>query len=188
MPTFYEGKPVEIFEQKMEADEYVQAYLTAQESISVFHKKEVRAGICLTAAAVIGSFIPQYKAYNATVWVPATAIFVALLLSVICYFMIPNETKIWGSRIYSSNALLALPEKITLYRDSVLIENKYEHILEYWTDFGKCIESKSLFVVTGGRERKLLVIRKQSLTEEQTNTLSAHFADTFASRYQKSGR
>jgi len=188
MPTFYEMKPVEILEQTMEADEYAAAYLAAQESISSLRKKEVKAGICLTVAAVIGALIPAYHTHSATYWVPIGAIAAAVLLAALFYFVQPSNIKRWAAELYRSNALLALPEKISIYRDSVLIENQYEQMMEYWTDFYKCVESKSLFVAIGGRERNLLVIKKQTLTEEQRNTLSAHFADAFASRYQKSGR
>lgn len=188
MPTFYEGKPIEIFEQVIDADDYAAAYYTAQEAISPMHKKEVKACLCLSVAAVIGALIPAYHTHSATFWVPFGGIVLAVLLAVLFYFVQPNDIKKWAAQLYRFNALLALPEKISIYRDSVLIENQYEQLMEYWTDFFKCVESKSAFVAIGGRERNLLIIKKQSLTEEQRNQITAHFSDAFASRYQKSGR
>ncbi len=188
MPTFYEGKPVEILEQHISEDDYAAAYYAAQESISPMHKKEVKVCVCLSAAAVIGSLIPLYHTRFSTFWVPVCGIILALLLAVLFYFVQPNDIKKWASELYRSNPLLALPEKISIYRDSVIIENQHEQLMEYWTDFGKCIESKSAFVVIGGQERNLLIIKKQGLMEEQRNKISAHFADAFASRYQKSER
>ena len=188
MPTFYEGNPVEILEQDISADEYAAAYYTVQESISPMHKKEVKVCVCLSGAAVIGSLIPLYRTRFATFWVPVCGIILAFLLSILFYFVQPNDIKKWAAELYRSNALLALPEKISIYRDSVIIENAHEQLMEYWTDFAKCVESKSAFVAIGGQERNLLIIKKAGLTEEQRNKISAHFADAFASRYQKSER
>jgi hypothetical protein len=188
MPSFYEGNPIEILAQDVSAKDYAAAYYAAQDSFSPMHKKEVKAGLCLSAAAVIASFIPLYRAHFASFWVPACGIMLALLVGILFYFVQPADIKKWAVEVYTSNALLALPEKVSIYRDSVIIENAHEQLMEYWTDFDKCIESKAAFVVFGGRERNLLIIKKQGLTEQQNNKISAHFADAFASRYQKSGR
>ena len=188
MPTFYEGKPIEILEQNVSAPGYAAAYYAAQDSLSPMHKKEVKASLCLTGAVVIGSLIPLYRTHFTSFWGPACGIVLALLLGVLFYFIQPNDIKKWAAEVYDSNALLALPEKVSIYRDSVIIENAHEQLMEYWTDFGRCIESKSAFIVLGGRERNLLIIKKQGLTEQQNSKISAHFADAFASRYQKSGR
>lgn len=188
MPTFYEGNPVDILQQDISAEDYAAAYYTAQESFSLLHKKEVKAGLCLTAAIVIGSFIPIYRTRFSSYWIPAYGIVLAVLLAVLFYFIQPNDIRKWAADVYRSNALLALTEKISIYRDSVIIENEHEQLMEYWTDFSKCVESKSAFIVIGGLERNLLIIKKQGLTEQQINKISAHFGDAFASRYQKSGR
>nr|WP_319489601.1 YcxB family protein [uncultured Caproiciproducens sp.] len=188
MPTFYEGKPIEIIEQTVDPEDYAAAYYTAQSAISPMHKKWVKAGICLSTAIVIASFIPFYNARLATCWAPAGGIVLALALGFLFFFVQPNDIKKWADELYRSNGLLALPQKIQLYRDSVVLENSCEQILEYWTDFNKCLETGAAFVLTGGRERELLIIKKRGLTNEQTETISAHLAGTFASRYVKIGR
>lgn len=188
MPTFYEGSPIEKIAQSVGSADYAQAYYTAQSTFSPMHRKEVKAGICITAALLIGSVIPVYHVKFSTVWVPVCGIILALVLAAVFYFVQPYEIRRWAAELYQGNALLALPEQITVYRDSVVIENQYEQILEYWTDFAKCIETKDDFVFTGGRERALLTIQKRGLAEEQRSRLSSHFADTFASRYLKIGR
>jgi hypothetical protein len=185
MPTFYEGKPIEIIEQSVSSAEWASAYYTAQSSYSLIHRKEIKAGACITAALLIGSIIPSYHYRFSTVWGPACGIFITLALSAVFYFVQPNEIRQWAEKLYRSNAILALPEKITVYRDSVVIENEREQFLEYWTDFAKCIETKDAFVITGGLERSLLTIQKRGMTQEQQSRLSAHFADAFASRYQR---
>ncbi|MDF1494725.1 YcxB family protein [Caproiciproducens sp. CPB-2] len=188
MPTFYEGGPVDTVEQTVGPDEYAAAYYTAQSAVSPIHTKWVRAGICLSAAIVIASFIPFYRARFFTCWGPACGIVLALALAFLFFFIQPDDTRKWAAELYRSNRLLALPQKIEIFRDSVVIQSSCEKMLEYWTDFSKCIETPSAFVVTGGRERDLLIIKKQGLTNEQIEKISAHLAGAFASRYLKSGR
>lgn len=188
MPTFYEGSPIAEIDQTVSADEWARAYYIAQSMLFPTRRKEVKAGICVTAALLIGSIIPVYRFRFSTIVGPVCGILFALILAAAFYFVQPNEILRWGRTLYRSNALLAVPEKITVYRDSVVIENEYEKILEYWTDFAKCIETKDAFVITGGLERSLLTICKRGLKPEQVAALSSHFADTFATRYEKTGR
>ncbi|MBW7572921.1 YcxB family protein [Caproiciproducens faecalis] len=188
MPTFYEGGPVHTVEQTVGSEDYAEAYYTAQSAVSPMHRKWVRAGICLSAAIVIASFIPFYRARFFTCWGPACGIVLALALGFLFFFIQPNDIRKWAAELYRSNRLLELPQKIEIYRDSVVIETSCEKILEYWTDFSKCIETPAAFVVTGGRERDLLLIKKQGLSNEQIKKISEHLAGAFASRYVKSGR
>ena len=58
MPTFYEGSPIEAVEQTVSAADYASAYYWVQSSFSLLHRREVRAGICLTLAVIVGSMIP----------------------------------------------------------------------------------------------------------------------------------
>lgn len=188
MPTFYEGGPVHTVEQMIGPEDYAAAYAAAQSAVSPMHKKWVKAGICASAAIVIASFIPFYRTKFSSCWAPACGIVLALALGFLFLFVQPGDIRRWAAELYRSNALLALPHKIELFRDSVVFENSCEKILEYWTDFAKCIETPSAFVLTGGRERELLIIKKQGLTNEQREKISAHLAGAFASRYVKSGR
>ncbi len=188
MPTFYEGSPIAEIEQTVSADEWAGAYYTAQSTLFPIRRREVKAGICVTAAVLLGSIIPVYRFRFSTVVGPVCGILFALALAAAFYFFQPNEIRRWGRTLYRANALLSIPEKITVYRDSVIIENEHEKILEYWTDFAKCVETKDAFVIAGGLERNLLTIQKRGLPKEQTDALSVHFANTFATRYEKTGR
>lgn len=187
-PTFYEGKPIEAVEQTVNAADYASAYYVVQSSLSLMHKREVKAGICLSLAVITGSIIPIYHAKFFTFWGPFCGIFVLLGLAAVFFFVQPNDIKNWAKELYRSNALLALPEKIIVYRDSIVADNGRERFTEYWTDFYGCIETKDAFIMNGGMERNLLIIKKEGLSTEQKNKLSTHFADTFASRFQKTGR
>lgn len=188
MPTFYEGKPIETMEQTVTANDYASAYYWVQSSFSLLHKREVRAGICLSLAVIIGSMIPGYLIKFTTFWGPVCAILVLLGLAFLFFFVQPNDIKNWAAELYRSNALFALPQKIDIYRDSVVLKNKWEQFTLYWTDFSGCVETKEAFVIHGGRERNLLIVKKDGLSKEQISKLSSHFSDAFASHYQKIGR
>lgn len=188
MPTFYEGKPIETVEQTVAAEDYASAYYSVQSSLSLLHKREVKAGICVSLAVIVGSTIPLYYARFLSLFGPVCVIIIFLATAANYFFIEPTAIQNWAEELYDSNALLALPQKITVYRDSVVLENEHETFTEYWTDFYRCIETRGAFIMNGGRERDLLILKKEGLSEEQKSRLSAHFADTFASHYQKIGR
>ncbi len=188
MPTFYEGKPIETVEQTVAAEDYASAFYSVQSSLSLMHKREVKAGICVSLAIIIGSMIPLYYSRFFSLLGPICTIIIFLACAANFFFVQPNTIKNWAAELYGSNALLAMPQKITVYRDSVVLANECETFTLYWTDFYRCIETRDAFVMNGGRERDLLILKKSGLSEEQKHRLSAHFFDTFASHYQKIGR
>lgn len=188
MPTFYEGGPIETVSQTISSEDYANAFYAAYCASSPLRRRWVRAGIFLSAAIVIGSCIPFYRARFATVWIPCGGIVLALALCILFGFVQPNDLKKWGARLYRSNVLWSVPEQIEIYRDSVVLKNTCEQILEYWTDFSLCLETSSAFIAAGGRERELLIIKKQGLSKEQTEKISAALSGAFAARYVKSGR
>lgn len=187
MPTFYEGEPIEVAEQTVSADDYASAYYAAQSTFSLLNRREVRAGICLTLAIVCASVIPVYRARFSTFIGPLCGIIALLGLATVFFFAQPNDIKNWARRLYKANSLLALPQKISVYRDSIVAESDRERLTEYWTDFSRCVETAEAFVLVDGRERYLLILKKEGLGAQRSEKLSVHFADAFASRYQKFG-
>ena len=188
MATYYEGSPIEVVEQTMSEQEYAREYRAAGEILSPFRRRGVKAGLCLSAALIIASVIPFYRTKFSTVFVPVCGVVLCIAFAALFYFYQPAEIERWAAELFRSNALLSLPQKISIYRDSVVVKSERERILEYWTDFAGCLEKKNAFVLAGGRERPLLIIKKQGLSPEQIRRLSEHFSETFALRYRKSGR
>ncbi|QEY35207.1 hypothetical protein FL966_09235 [Caproiciproducens galactitolivorans] len=187
MPTFYGGGPIETVSQTISSEDYANAYYAAYCASSPLRRRWVRAGIFLSAAIVIASCIPCYRAHFSTFWVPCGGIVLALAFCFLFGFVQPNDLKKWGARLYRSNALWSIPQQVEIYRDSVVIKNSYEQILEYWTDFSMCMETGSAFIAAGGRERELLIIKKQDLPNERVEAISAALSGAFAARYLKSG-
>lgn len=188
MATYYEGGPIAVIEQTLTGGEYASGYRASGALLSSFHRRGVKAGLCLSAAVLIGSFIPLYRAKFTTFFAPACGIVLCAVFAALFYFYQPRETERWAADLFRSNALLSLPQKISVYRDSVVIESERERILEYWTDFSGCLENERAFVLTGGRERNLLLIEKNGLSPEQEKVLSEHFSSVFARRYMKNMR
>lgn len=188
MATSYEGSPIEVIEQTLSAEEYAPEYRAAGGILSPWSRRGVKAGLCLSAALLVGSVIPLYRARFSTFFGPVCGVALCVAFAALFYFYQPREIERWAAELFRSNALLSLPQRISVYRDSVVIESERERILEYWTDFAGCLEDRKAFVFAGGRERNLLVIKKQGLSPEQTQRLSEHFSAAFAFRYQKRNR
>lgn len=185
MPTFYDEKPIEVLEQTVSAEEYAEAYYTAESSASLISRREIRAGLCVTLAVLCASSIPIYRTRFSTFFGPVCGILAFLGLAAVFFFLQPSDIRDWAKRVFQSNRLLALPQKISVYRDSIVLESDKECFTEYWTDFVRCTETPTLFALIGGRERSLLIVKKEGLSPEQTERISTCLFNAFAARYQK---
>lgn len=188
MPSFYEGEAIAVLEQTVSEDEYAAAYYAAQSSASLWNRREIRAALCVTLAVVCASAIPVYRTRFSTLFGPVGGILLFLALAAVFFFVQPGVIIDQAKRSYSSNRLLALPQKVSVYRDSIVAVSEKERFTEYWTDFSRCLETKTAFVLIGGRERALMTVQKEGLDGKLQEQLSGHFSGAFASRYQKIGR
>ncbi|MBE6821709.1 MAG: YcxB family protein [Ruminococcaceae bacterium] len=187
MPTFYEGEPMEALEQTIRAEDYASAFYAAVSTASLWNRREIKAGICATLAVFCASIIPVYRMKFSTFFGPICGILAFLGLAAVFFFLQPADIKNGAKRAFESNQLLALPQKVRIYRDSIVVESERECFTEYWTDFARCVEIPGLVALVGGRERFLLIVKKDGLDAAHREMLSAFFADAFASRYQKFG-
>ena len=185
MPTFYESNPIEKLTVTLNSEDFQAAYNLAEQNISPFHHRELKTGFCLTLAVLIGSSIPCYAIHYASYWIPIGAIVVMLAAAIFFYEKQPRIIKKWAAQVFESNRLLGLKNQMVLYRDSMVIENEFEKASEYWTDFDKCLENPGYFVLTGGTNRSMIVIKKQDLSKEQLDKVSVHLQNSFAYRYHK---
>ena len=78
--------------------------------------------------------------------------------------------------IYQSSALLSETKKFRISRDCLSYKNKWEYLKRYNSELTDCIETEELFVLIGGLENRLIVIRKKGLQEQTVEKLSEHFA------------
>ena len=150
MPGFYEGKPAAVVRQKMTGALYTQASLTARRQMFPLTRPGVRAGICVTLALLCLSGTPWYAARYGGVWAPVALEVLLLLLAAFFLFVQPKNEQAQLEKKFSSNPLLALETTASVYRDSVVLENECEKILEYWTEFQRCFETPRYFVAADG--------------------------------------
>ena len=108
-----------------------------------------------------------------------------MLLAAFFLFVQPKNEQAQLEKKFSSNPLLALETTASVYRDSVVLENECEKILEYWTEFQRCFETPRYFVAAGGRERYLWVLDKDALSQEECARVSQLLADAFAAKYRR---
>lgn len=188
MAADYESKPIDVIGQTLTDAEYARAYSAAEGMLSPFRRRGIQAGICLSAAVLFASVIPLYRAKFTTFFGPICAIVLCVAFAALFYFYQPRETERWAAERFRSGALLSLPQKISVYGDRAVVETERERILSYWTEFAGCTETETAFVFVGGRERSLLILKKQGLSPERIRRLSEHFSAVFVRRYWKSGR
>ena len=188
MPTFYEGEPVAELNYKLTREDYEQAFLLADRWISPMHRRGVKAGISLCISALAASFIPAYLSWYETALVPISIIAAGIVCACFFLFVQPGLTKSYAGQMFSTNPLLGVENHIKIYRDSLQVKNQYETYGEYWTDFSRCVEDDSFFVLTGGVCRNLFIVPKKGLDEATKKTLSRHFENTFVAKYRRDGR
>lgn len=188
MPSFYEGDPIAVLEQKLTQEEYAAAYVLSQEGLTPANRKEFKVAVCVAAAALTGSAIPLYYSYFYSAWLPGIVLAFFLLLGVYFAVVIPRNIREWGKTLFAACRLVQLPTKISVFRDSVRIENGTETITEYWTDFRACMENSRYIVLTGGRQRSRLILKKDGLSPADQERLSTHFKNTFVRRYRRAAR
>ena len=172
------------FQQQLGAEEYSDACLLYEYSLSPLRRPQVRSGISLCAAILLGSLIPWYSVRYATVYFPVTGILVFLSLALYFWREQPRRHRQNALDLYSSNRMLGLSMEISIYRDHFLLKNDYESWKEFWTDFSGCVEDPEYYVLWGGISRPLLVLKKSSLTSQQEEQLTLHFSNTFVGRYR----
>lgn len=185
MPTFYEGDAIAEFENPVSEEEYALAWRLFQEKQGSLRQKELFSLLFALAAVASLLYLPTYSAKYATFWIPILIVALCLLGIVWQQVLLPGRVKRRGMETYRSNRLLSLPARVRLYRDSYQERNQYERIEGHWTDMSGCVEGNTLFVVTGGWDRSLLVIPKKNLSEEQVRRVSDHFQNTFVKKYSR---
>lgn len=184
MKLFEKGEPVESFGQRLEPAEFARAWLLNEQTLSPLHRPQVKAGLCLTAAALLASMLPWYAARYATILVPVCGVVLALTLTFYFYREQPKILRKWAENVFHSNRLLALPATVGVYRDGLTVESERETLSAYWTDFNRCLETPEFFILSGAPDRAVLVLKKRELDTPRRAALSAFFADTFAGRYR----
>lgn len=117
---------------------------------------------------------------------------VPLGISIICLYMmtyyliiLPKRVKLNGEHIYKSSHMLGRTEKILITREGYTLENKYETLSGYWTDMTDCIESSEFFLLISEYSKRLIIISKKCLDEDQMECLGNFLKRTLTVKYRK---
>lgn len=118
---------------------------------------------------------------------PVTSI-VLLICMYMCshyVYMLPNKAKLKGEHIYKSSKLLSKESSFEIYKEYFVMKNEYEYLKRYYTDITDCIETDDIFVLIGGMEKRITVISKRCLTQEQSEKLSHFFKREMIKQYRR---
>lgn len=169
--------------QTVTAEDYAEASAAVAFFAAPMKRRTVRTLICVTAAAVAASFLPlcagRVTARNAV----AVLAVLCVAAGVAVWFLQPVFEKRRAVRWFRSCPLAALPAEVTLTRESAVTVTECERLTEYWTDFSVCVETDRIIAAAGGRERFLLVLKKDGLEPEQKEKLSGLMHYVFDGRW-----
>lgn len=165
--------------------DFLEAYRAVKICGSPLRRRGVRAGICLTAAALAASVIPSYYRIFLSAQIPVCVVAVFLTAAAAFWFLQPAAESRYAERLFRACPLMALPSEIRVEYDRVTVKSERERYTEYWTDFAFCVETPGLFAASGGCERRLLIVEKNSLSQEETVRLQALLSNGFAGRYHR---
>lgn len=74
-----------------------------------------------------------------------------------------------------------------MHKEYFIMKNEYETLKRYYTELSDCIETKNIFLLIGGNEKKIIVISKNCLDDEMTDNLSRFFQKETVRQYRRTG-
>ncbi len=185
MPGFYEGDPFFTGEITLSPKDLAKASLLAQRQKKPASRPWVRGGMLLTASLLFLAVIPYYQAVYNEFWFPLALCLLFLLLAVGAWAVLPRLEEEEEIRRFSTDGFRLEPARVCLYRDSFTLENAFQRFTENWVDFQNCYESREYFIVTGGKNYRLLVLPKAQLSQKQQEEAAFGLQQQFAFRYKK---
>lgn len=173
------GEPLFTLRQTVTPAEYAEAALLVERRLSWTGLPTVRAVICVLCAALCLSAAPLSLREYGTMWLPLLFAVCFLLLGLWLLLRQPVRRFRELERRFAGSPVLCEETKIDCCRDCVVLQTSCEEILIYWTEFSACVEGGSFAALSGGAWRQLLVLKRDSLPEEQREAFSVFLRDTF---------
>ncbi|MBS5483209.1 MAG: hypothetical protein U0N62_06980 [Hydrogeniiclostridium sp.] len=174
--------------QTLTAEQYARGARLLEEELSLTGKPGVRAAACAAGAALSASTAPLSLREYGTMWIPLLFMTAFAALGCWMYFVQPRRRSAEREREFRGAPVLGLETEIAFYRDFVLLRSEYEEVQAYWTEFSACLETGELVAAAGSGARRLLLVGKSGLSDEEQQTLSVFLENTFASNYRRIGR
>lgn len=179
------SKLIESFENKISIKDYALAYQIYDAIKGASSGKEWKASVFFATALVMLFFVMMENFNFAKVPVSAIVLMICMYMCTYYIYLLPKKAKLEGEHIYKSSKLLSKPEKVEIYRDYFVMKNEYGYIRRYYIEISDCIETDGSFVLIGGYERRICVISKKCLTDEQCTKISEHFQREMIKQYRR---
>jgi hypothetical protein len=177
-------EPVTV-KQTLTAQDFAEAFSSVLFFSAPMKRRSVRTIVCIMAGVVVASFLPISWA---KVSLRITLIVLSSLLAaagVVIWFCQPGWKRKRAENWFHCTPLAALPAEVTITRRGAELVSECEHMKEYWTDFSICVETDRLITAAGGRQRFLLVLKKDGLPPEQAEKVSSLMRYAFDGRWYR---
>lgn len=185
MADTYNSRVMKIENNRVSLLMYGRAYTISQMRRGMLRGKEWKASVFFVVWLGSMFYMSIHEFSLSTNPVPLGISIICLYMMTYYLFILPKRVKLNGEHIYKSSHMLNKPEKITINRDSYVIENKYERLSGYWTDITDCIETSEYFLMMSEYSPRLIIISKKSLDDSQTKELSEFFERTMTVKYRR---
>lgn len=164
---------------------YGDAYMISQMCRGRLKGKEWKASVffAIWCACMLYISIKHYDLLSNPV--PTGISIICLYMMTYYLFILPKRMKLKGEHIYKSSHMLNKTETVTVKREGYVIENKYETLIGYWTDILDCIETGNYYLMISEYSKRLIIISKKCLDDEQNERLAEFLKRTMASKYRK---
>lgn len=187
MPGYYDSEILMKGEFTLQPEDLAKARLVAERQLKPMARPWVRAGMLLTASVLLLAVLPQYYRWLGNAWFPASMAAILFLCALWVGIRLPKLEENALRQKYASNSFRFLPFTLQLYRDSFSLQNEYQTYEENWVDFSHCFETREYFIAAGGDAYRLLVLKKEQMTESQQEDTARCLEHHFAGRYRKLG-
>lgn len=163
---------------------YGNAYVFAEMRRGRLRGREWKATVFFVILLACMFYMSLFKFHMSSNPVPLGICIICLYMVTYYLYILAKKVKLEGEHIYKSSHMLGLDEKITITREGYTLENKYETLSGYWTDMTDCIDSSQFFLLMSEYSKRLIIISKKCLNDEQTEKLSEFFKHTMAIKYR----
>ncbi len=179
------AKPILTFENQLRIGEYAEGYRLYDLRCGNSAGREIKASLFFFLGMAM-LFMLMREQFN-ILKLPVCTIVLLICIYMCCFFIyiLPNMAKQRGERIYKSSHLLSEKYTFHVHQDYFIMQNEYESLKRYYTEIHDCIETDTLFLLIGGTEKKLIVIAKRCLEQEQCETLSHFFRKEMVHQYRR---
>lgn len=173
------------FENKLKIREYAEGCRLYELICGSSKGREWKASVFFFTAMIM-LFILMTENFNiAKVPVCAIVLLICMYMCSHYIYMLPRKAKLTGEHVYKSSKLLSKPYRFEIYRNCIVMKNKFEYLKRYYSEINECIETDEIFVLIGGFEHRIIVISKRCITDEQSEKLSEHFRNEMIKHYRR---